>query len=249
MYDVSCLYDTPELSTIQYDAFDDWNAYWSSDPFEPGFSQLLEDHYDITVDGKYYFVEQNGSLVPVWDLRSTGPYAGNPDAIVYAQKVKSVPSPDGPENVDWVELKKLSGGLANVIYRVDTVQGQPPSSTVSFSPELCLSFSQSTFFSAPLAAMQASSILRITVRVCIHEAMIVEWPLLTCVISSVCLKAVGAELPCANVTCTINIFDFHYYARGLIKLFFPIPSISKIVSSHGLIYLLFYPFTVEFVGL
>jgi hypothetical protein len=127
MYDISCLYGTPELSTIQYDAFNDWNDYWSSDPFEPGFSQLLKSHYGITVDGKYYFVKENGSLIPVWDLTSTGPYAGNPDAIVYAQKVKSVPSPDGPENVDWVELKKLSGGLANLIYRVDTVQGKPPS--------------------------------------------------------------------------------------------------------------------------
>ncbi len=148
MYDISCLYGTPELSTIQYDAFDDWNDHWSSDPFEPEFSQLLKRHYGITVDGKYYFVKENGSLIPVWDLTSTGPYAGNPDAIVYAQKVKSVPSPDGPHNVDWVELKKMSGGLANLIYRVDTVQGQPPS-TVSSSLDLFLSFSTNLFLVHP----------------------------------------------------------------------------------------------------
>ena len=144
MYDISCLYGTPELSTIQYDAFDDWNNYWSYDPFEAGFSQLLKSHYGVTVDGKYYFVNENGSLIPVWDLTTSGPYAGNPDAIVYAQKVKSVPSPDGPQNVDWVELKKLSGGLANLIYRVDTVEGQPPS-TVSSSLDLLLSFSINIF--------------------------------------------------------------------------------------------------------
>jgi Protein of unknown function (DUF3455) len=138
MYDISCLYGKSEFSTIHKDAYNYWKSYWSSDPFESGYSQLLEHNYGITIDGAYYFVEQNGSLVPVWDLTSSGPYAGNPNAIIYAQKVKNVPSPDGPQNVDWVELKKMSGGLANLIYRVDTVQGQP-SSTVSSSLDLCLS--------------------------------------------------------------------------------------------------------------
>jgi hypothetical protein len=91
----------------------------------------MEDHYGITIDGSYYFVNQNGALVPVWDLSSSGPYAGNPNAVVYAQKYKSTPSPDGPVDIDWVELKKVSGGLANVIYRVNTVHGQPPSSVSS----------------------------------------------------------------------------------------------------------------------
>jgi hypothetical protein len=144
MYDISSLYGTSEFSTIQNDAYNHWNSYWSYDPFEPGYSQLLEYNYGITIDGAYYFVEQNGSLIPVWDLTSSGPYAGNPNAIVYAQKVKNVPSPDGPQNIDWVELKKMSGGLANLIYRVDTVQGQPPS-TVSFSLDLCLSCSINFF--------------------------------------------------------------------------------------------------------
>ncbi len=145
MFDISCLYGKPEFSTIQEDAFYDWDAYPNFDPFEPWLVQEMKDHYDITVDGEYYFVQQNGVLVPVWDLRSTGPYAGNKNAIVYAQKYKSAPSPDGPANVGWVELKKVSGGLANVIYRVDTVRGQPPS-TVSFSLNLCLSCSINVYF-------------------------------------------------------------------------------------------------------
>ncbi|KAF8502745.1 hypothetical protein F5888DRAFT_1598993, partial [Russula emetica] len=127
MFDISCLYGKPEFSTIQNDAFNDWNACPSFDSLEPGLVEEMKDHYGITIDGAYYFVDQNGSLVPVWDLRSSGPYAGNPNAIVYAQKYKTVSSPGGPENIDWVELTKLSGDLANLIYRVDTVQGQPPS--------------------------------------------------------------------------------------------------------------------------
>ena len=170
MYDISCLYGTPEFSTIQNDAYNYWNPYWSYDPFDTGYSQLLNYHYGIAPYGEYYFVQQNGSLVPVWDLTSTGPYAGNPDAIVYAQKDKSVPSPDGSYNVDWVELKKMSGGLANVIYRVETVQGQPPS-TVSPSLDLCLSCSIDFLFcSAPPAIMKVSSIPPFTVR--IYDLMI-----------------------------------------------------------------------------
>ncbi len=89
--------------------------------------------YNISVAGQHYFVKQDDKLVAAWDLTSSGATAGNPDAIVLAAKVKSAPSPDGPTNVDWVELKKLSGGLANQVYRVDSVSGQPPSVNVSSS--------------------------------------------------------------------------------------------------------------------
>jgi hypothetical protein len=88
----------------------------------------MKKNFKIHVKGQHYFVNQAGTLVPVWDLRSSG----NPNAIVFGQKVKNAPSPNGPQNVDWLELKKLSGDLANLVYRVDTVKGQPPS-TVSSS--------------------------------------------------------------------------------------------------------------------
>ena len=167
---MSCLYGKSEFSSIQNDAYNYWKSYSSSDPFETGYSQLLKSHYDISPYGSYYFVEQNGSLIPVWDLTSTWPYAGNPNAIVYAQKVKNVPSPQGSYNVDWVELKKMSGELANVIYRVDTVQGQPPS-TVSSSLDLCCAVQLTfLFFSAPPAVMKVSNIPLFTVRV--HDLML-----------------------------------------------------------------------------
>jgi hypothetical protein len=138
MFDISCLYGQPEFPTIQNDAFYDWDAFPSDDPLEPALVEEMKDHYGITIDGAYYFVEQNGALVPVWDLTTNGPFAGNPNAIVFAQKFKNTPSPGGPANIDWVELKKVSGGLANVIYRVSTVKGQPPA-TVSSSLILHLS--------------------------------------------------------------------------------------------------------------
>ncbi|KAF8502742.1 hypothetical protein F5888DRAFT_1116091 [Russula emetica] len=126
LFEISCLYGKPEFSTIQNIAFNDWAASPITNPLDPGLVQQVN-QYNISVEGQHYFVQQNGTLVPVWDLTSSGENAGNPNAIVFAQKVNSAPSPDGPENIDWVELKKLSGGLANLVYRVDTVKGQPPS--------------------------------------------------------------------------------------------------------------------------
>ena len=107
--------------------------------------QQAKSKYNLNVEGQHYFVEQNGALVPVWDLRSSGENTGNPNAIVFAQKFKDVPSPDGPADIDWVELKKLSGGLANLVYRVDTVKGQPPS-TVSSSLFYACPFNQHDSF-------------------------------------------------------------------------------------------------------
>jgi len=101
----------------------------------------MKNKYNINVEGQHYFVEQNGVLVPVFDLRSSGANAGNTKAIVFSEKIKSAPSPGGPENVDWVELNKLSGDLANRVYRVDTVKGQPPStvsSSLDFVPILSI---------------------------------------------------------------------------------------------------------------
>jgi uncharacterized protein DUF3455 len=122
------------FSTIQNVAFNDWSTSLITNPLGPDLVKLMKDRHNINVEGQYYFVQQqNGPLVPVWDLRSSGENAGNPNAIVFAQKIHNVPSPDGPNNIDWVELQKLSGSFGNLVYSIETVSGQPPSGTVSFS--------------------------------------------------------------------------------------------------------------------
>ncbi|KAF8502746.1 hypothetical protein F5888DRAFT_1800292 [Russula emetica] len=127
LFEISCLFGRPGFSSIPNVAFNDWAASPITNPLDPGLVQQVKNKYNINVEGQHYFVQQNGTLVPVWDLRSSGENAGNPNAIVFAQKVNSATSPNGPGNIDWVELKKLSGGLANLVYRVETVKGQPPS--------------------------------------------------------------------------------------------------------------------------
>jgi hypothetical protein len=140
MFDISCMFGTPEFATIQTDAFDIWNSCPETNPLSPTMAQAIQNQFNLTVDGQHYFANQNGALKAVWDLTSSGPFKGNNDAIVFAHKVQTAPSPDGADNIDWVELKKDSGGLANTVYRINTVKGQPPGS-VSSSVDCCLSCS------------------------------------------------------------------------------------------------------------
>lgn len=131
MYDMSCAVNTPAYSTLPNDTFNDWAASPSFDPFDQAFAQQMKDRHNITQVGVYFFVIQNGSPAPMWDMRFGGPFGGDQNAFVIAKKDTSIPSPDGPQNVDWVALEKTSGGLANNIFRVETVNGQPPSSVSS----------------------------------------------------------------------------------------------------------------------
>ena len=140
MFDVSCLYGTPEFTTIQTDAFNVWNSCPEMNPLSAQMAQQMQDQFNLTVDGQHYFANQNGALEAIWDLTSSGPFDGNPGAIVFAHKIQTAASPDGPNNIDWVELTKDSGDLANTVYRINTVQGQPPSSVSSFV-DWCLSCS------------------------------------------------------------------------------------------------------------
>ncbi|KAF8496853.1 hypothetical protein F5888DRAFT_1703111 [Russula emetica] len=134
LYDISCMFGTAEFGSIQNDAFEVWNTCNETNPFSsPGMVQQMQAQFNLTVDGQHYFVSQNGTLEAVWDLSSSGQFAGNPGAIVFAHKVETASSPDGPNNVPWLELKADSGQLAGTIYRLNTVQGQPPGSCSSNS--------------------------------------------------------------------------------------------------------------------
>jgi hypothetical protein len=103
-------------------------------------AQKIQHHFNLTIDGQHYFVNQNGTLEAVWDLRSSGLFKGNQNAIVFAHKIESANSTDGPQNIALVELTNDSGGLAKTVYRINTVKGQPPPK-VSSSVGCCRSCS------------------------------------------------------------------------------------------------------------
>jgi hypothetical protein len=113
-----------------------WKDILDSDPVDEELALAMLS-FGVSKIGKHYFVNKDSTLVPVWDCTFS---FNNPNAIVYAQKKNTFPSPDPTHNVAWLELVGKSGGLANIIYRIDTAGGQPPT-TVSSSADWCLSCS------------------------------------------------------------------------------------------------------------
>jgi len=77
--------------------------------------------------GEHYFISNNGSISPVWDFRGDSA-PSQPDAFVLAAKVGDLPAPNHQVDVDWLQLKRVSGDLADSVYRTDTKGGQPPAS-------------------------------------------------------------------------------------------------------------------------
>ena len=148
MYDISCLYASSGsyLSTIQNDAYNDWNAFPGSDPSTGEFIELLKNQYGITpaASTEFDFDNNNGIILPLMDFGSIGiPFAPAGGIKFNAppsqlDSIKRAPSPDGPENLEWLEIDStnLLGGLTNRIYHMNTVHGSPPSTSVSFLSQL-----------------------------------------------------------------------------------------------------------------
>jgi hypothetical protein len=128
MLDISPLYNKSEFSRVQEDAYNIWSNYSSTKPYERGLTDQLHSKLGVNLLGQYYFINgTNGTLSPKFDFTSSGPNKGNRNAFVVATRVGDIPAPN-PQNIDWVELNRTSGNLANEIIRVNTKAGQPPSS-------------------------------------------------------------------------------------------------------------------------
>lgn len=91
--------------------------------------QWLKDLLNIDSLGVHYFATNNGVLTPIFDFTSS---QSDPNAIFLGKKIGDVPSPDGSDSVDWLVLQNVAGQLANTVYRVNTVKGQPPATVSSF---------------------------------------------------------------------------------------------------------------------
>jgi len=79
--------------------------------------------------GQHFFLAGSGNppqLEPVWDFRAS--IKGDPNAFVVASVIGDLKAPTGPGDVDWLELNKVSGDLADFVFRVETKAGQPPAS-------------------------------------------------------------------------------------------------------------------------
>jgi hypothetical protein len=122
LFDLSCLSQAngAAFEKIQDIAYELWSKFFTDSP-----NPKVLSHAKL---GEHFFQSNgNGSIVPVWDFR--GDSAPNqPNAFVVAARVAGLAAPTGKQDVDWLELKGVSGALATSLYRTHTKGGQPPAS-------------------------------------------------------------------------------------------------------------------------
>ena len=115
--------------------FDFWQKYNGNDTSDSNLINEFLSEFNTPLIGYHYFVNDTGTLSPKFDFTSAGPTKGNPDAFVVGTKAVGVPAPNSARDIDWLELKAVSGKVADEVFRVETRGGQPPTS-VSFSLSL-----------------------------------------------------------------------------------------------------------------
>ncbi|KAJ7614809.1 hypothetical protein FB45DRAFT_981623 [Roridomyces roridus] len=128
LFDISCLYGTAQFAGLPQNAFALWSQLPPATTIQ-GIINILAPLHTPLVLGQHYFVPSpSGSGVsPKFDFTSAS-LAGHPDAFVIAAKAGDIPSPAGPPAIDWLELNNVQGNLAKQVFRIDTVNGSPPSS-------------------------------------------------------------------------------------------------------------------------
>ncbi|KAJ7308774.1 hypothetical protein DFH08DRAFT_900066 [Mycena albidolilacea] len=139
IFDISCIDKTPAFATIQTTAF---NA-WSAAPAGVSPDTVGGKIGAATLLGYHYFVPapSGTGLSPKWDFTSTGKFAGNSTAFILAAKAGDILAPtDSATNVDWLALNNVQGSLASKVFRVDTVNGQPPTSCVAGSADISVKY-------------------------------------------------------------------------------------------------------------
>jgi len=130
LYNLACMSHSSEFDVIQDLAFDLWNDY-PANATPPMSSTFLGNHYFITSPS-------GTGLSPVWDYRA-GAAMGISEAFVLAAKVADVKA-QSVEDVDWLQLKSVSGALATQIFRTDTRGGSPPTSCTPGSAPISLKY-------------------------------------------------------------------------------------------------------------
>ncbi|KAJ6577763.1 hypothetical protein B0H19DRAFT_1020250 [Mycena capillaripes] len=139
IFDISCIDKTPAFATIQTTAF----KAWSVAPASLTATTIGSKIGVPTLLGFHYFVPSPSGtgLSPKWDFTSTGKFAGNSSAFILAAKAGDITAPtDSATNVDWLMLNNVQGSLASKVFRIDTVNGQPPTSCVAGSADISVKY-------------------------------------------------------------------------------------------------------------
>ncbi|KAF7365918.1 hypothetical protein MVEN_00467000 [Mycena venus] len=144
LFDLSCIDKSPAFASIQTTAFNAWNAA----PAGASANTVGGRIGTPTLLGFHYFVTSPSGtgISPKWDFTSTGKFAGNSSAFVTGSKVGDITAPtDSATNVDWLAINNIEGSLASKIFRIDTVNGQPPTSCVAGSADISVKYTAKYF--------------------------------------------------------------------------------------------------------
>lgn len=139
LYDISCLaHSSPELfRTIQEPIYEAW-VNMSQEVTVQEITHIIPALLSPEViQADHYFIPNPAGtgLAPVWDFRTTKRFLGNENAIFVGRGVGSVVPPvDPPNNINWLRVANVIGDIADEVYRIDTIGGQPPTSVSILSP-------------------------------------------------------------------------------------------------------------------
>ena len=114
-----------------------FNLWYSSEAGNVTVQQLIDTLPNTVVAnsilGQHYFIDNGaGGIAPVWDSRAIPEFQGVDDAVFVGKVLANVSDPNLTENVSWLHLGKVSGDIADEVYRIFTVGGVPPSSVRPF---------------------------------------------------------------------------------------------------------------------
>jgi hypothetical protein len=133
LFDISCLYGTPEFSKVQDDAYALWNEAPAGVSTQSVIQRLNQNPFVL---GQHYYVPNpvaaTPAISPKWDFTSNAD-KGNSEAFVIGAKSGDLPAPTGSGDIDWLQVKNVQGDLADMLYRLNTKAGQPPSSCTAGS--------------------------------------------------------------------------------------------------------------------
>ena len=178
LIDITCLYGTADFAESQDDIFKIWEGYTGPNPFETIFYFSVDFNITLQVIGVHYFINYDGAFLPKFDFTSAGPTDGNTDAFVVGSIDIAVTAPDGAHDVNWLEIRAVSGKFADEVYCVETRGGQPPDSVSSVRLYFVLLVQPFDLRSAPLDPIRSLSTMWHN-TVSAHGLTISMWPLLT----------------------------------------------------------------------
>ncbi|KAJ7921346.1 hypothetical protein B0H13DRAFT_2656038 [Mycena leptocephala] len=133
IFDISCLAPTPLFANLQTVAF----SAWSAAPASLSATTIGTKIGAPALLGFHYFVPSPSGtgLSPMWDFTASG------KSTVLAAKAGDITAPTASAtNVDWLMLNSVQGSLATQVFRIDTVNGQPPTSCVAGSADISVKY-------------------------------------------------------------------------------------------------------------